>query len=267
MEEIINYVKNKKESLKEAINKLSFKIKLVIIQVNDDPASNSYIKGKLKDCNEIGIIADLIKLPIDVKEEELLSLIDKLNNDNSVTGIIVQLPLPETIDAHKVSLRIDPTKDVDGFHPLSLYKPATPLGIVTFLEDNNFDFKGKNAVVVGRSKIVGKPIAKLLLEHDMNVTVLHSKTSLEDLKFYLKNADLAVISIGKAHFIDKKFKFKKDAVLIDVGISRNELGKLEGDCLPNLKVKFQSPVPKGVGLLTRLALLINLYHGGIKNGF
>ena len=118
MEEIINYVKNKKESLKEAINKLPFKIKLVIIQVNDDPASNSYIKGKLKDCNEIGIIADLIKLPIDVKEEELLSLIDKLNNDNSVTGIIVQLPLPKTIDAHKVSLRIDPTKDVDGFHPL-----------------------------------------------------------------------------------------------------------------------------------------------------
>lgn len=266
MEIIKEYVKRKKEELKDKISHLSKRLKLVIIQVNDDPASNAYVKGKLKDTSEVGIDSELIKFN-SISQNELLGIIDKLNNDENVTGIIVQLPLPKDIDPKIISLRIDPRKDVDGFHPLSKFLPATPRGIINYLEDNNFKFTGKNALVIGRSDIVGRPIANLLLNKDMNVTILHSKTNLNDMKSFIKNMDLVVVSIGKTHFIDERFIFKKDAVVIDVGISRDENNKLQGDVIETLDVYFKSPVPGGVGLLTRLALLLNLYDGGNNDEF
>ena len=266
MLDIKNYVLKKKEELKKEVKDLGRPIKLVIVQVNDDPASNAYIRGKIKDCEEIGANYELIKLSPSIKEEELFSLIDKLNKDNSVTGFIVQLPLPKGFDEEKVKRAIISEKDIDGFNPLSTFVAATPNGIVTFLTDNNYDFKGKNAVIIGRSNIVGKPIAMELLAKDMNVTILHSKTKNEDLRFYLKHADLVIVSVGKEKFLTKDYELKKDAVVIDVGINRNKEGKLCGDCESGLDVKFQSPVPGGVGLLTRLALLINLVKGA-KNGF
>ena len=143
-------------------------------------------------------------------------------------------------------------------HPLSSFIPCTPKGIVSYLENEGFTFSGKNAVVLGRSNIVGKPMARLLLSRSCNVTVLHSKTSIEDKKFYIKHADLIVVAIGKEGFLNNDFEYNKDCYVVDVGINRGVDGKLHGDAIPNLPVKLQTPVPGGVGLLTRLALLENL---------
>ncbi len=259
MENIKDYVARKKEELKALPLDAPFKKpKIVIVQVNDDPASNSYIKGKIKDLTEVGFLYDHIKLPESTKESELLNLVDKLNRDDSINGFIVQLPLPKHINEEKIKLAISPKKDVDGFNPLSRIVPATPFGIFTYLKDNGFEFRGKNALVIGRSNIVGKPMAKLLLEHDMNVTVVHSKTSKKDMNFYLKHADLVIVAVGKEGFLSNEFDINENSVIIDVGINRGEDGKLHGDVIPNLNVKYQSPVPGGVGLLTRLALLLNL---------
>lgn len=252
------YVALKKEDLSKMISSLDKKPTIEIIQVNDDPASNSYIKGKIKDLGEVGFNYIHTKLPIDITEKELLLRIEQSNNNDEIDGFIVQLPLPNQIDETKVKQAVSPKKDVDGFNPLSIIDPATPKGIVTYLEDNKFDFKGKNALVIGRSNIVGKPMAQLLLNKDMNVTVVHSKTTRDDLKFYIEHADLIVVSVGKEAFLKNEFNFKKNVVVIDVGINRGEDGKLHGDCEPNLNVAFQTPVPGGVGLLTRLALLLNL---------
>ena len=252
------YVIKKKEELSKLILTLPKKPTIEIIQVNDDPASNSYIKGKIKDLGEVGFNYIHTKLPIDITENELKKRIDQSNNNDTIDGFIVQLPLPPQIDENKVKQAVTPKKDVDGFNPLSTIEPATPKGIVTFLEDNGFVFKGKNALVIGRSNIVGKPMANLLLNKDMNVTVIHSKTTKEDFKFYIEHADLIVVSVGKEALLKNEFNFKNEAVVIDVGINRGEDGKLHGDCEPNLDVAFQTPVPGGVGLLTRLALLLNL---------
>ena len=252
------YVTKKKEELSKIILTLPKKPTIEIIQVNEDPASNSYIKGKIKDLEEVGFNYIHTKLPIDISESDLLKRIEESNNNDAIDGFIVQLPLPPQLDETKVKQAVAPKKDVDGFNPISTIDPATPKGIVTFLEDNNFDFKGKNALVIGRSNIVGKPMANLLLNKDMNVTVVHSKTSKEDFKFYIEHADLIVISVGKQALLKNEFNFKKDTIVIDVGINRGEDGKLHGDCEPNLNVFFQTPVPGGVGLLTRLALLLNL---------
>ncbi len=266
MEEIINYVDKEKNKLKEEINLLENKPTLAIIQVNQNDASNTYVKGKIKDLLEVGFEYKHYLLDISSKEEDILSLINELNNDPKITGIIVQLPLPKSISEEKIKLSISPLKDADGFHPLSKIKPATPKGIVDYLKDNNFEFKGKNALILGRSNIVGKPLHDLLLKEDMNVTIIHSKTKIEDRNYYLKHADLVVSAVGKVNTITKKDEIKKDAILIDVGINRDENNKLIGDMERDLDVKFQSPVPKGVGLLTRLALLKNLmelYKNGI----
>mgnify|MGYP003294259495 CR=1 FL=1 len=228
-----------------------------IVQLNEDAASNAYVKGKLKDAAELGVKADLIKLPIDTSEEKLLKLINKLNKDKIHDGFIVQMPLPKQINEETVKLAVDPKKDVDGFHPLSSLYPCTPKGIMTYLKSENVPLLGKNAVVIGRSNIVGKPMAKMLLAESCNVTVLHSKTSSEDMARYIENADIIVVAIGKAGFLDNRFKYKESATIVDVGISRDETG-LHGDAIPGLPVKLQTPVPGGVGLLTRLALYENL---------
>ena len=254
---IKEYIASRKLEIKNYVEGLKIKPHLVIVQINEDQASNAYVKGKLKDCAELGINGELIKLPIDTTEETLLSLIDDLNNDDEVDAFIVQMPLPKQINEEKIKLAVAPKKDVDGFHPLSELNPCTPQGIMNYLKHEGVEFLGKNAVVIGRSNIVGKPMAKLLLKESCNVTVLHSKTSFEDMYRYLENADIVVVAVGRQHLIDDKFKFKESAILVDVGINRDENG-LHGDILPDRKVKLQTPVPGGVGLLTRLALMENL---------
>lgn len=257
MKNIKEYVEIKKRELKTFFDKFDKRKVLVIIQLNDDPASNAYIRGKLKDCAEINVDAKLIKLSEETSEEILIELINKFNIDQDVDGIIVQMPLPKHIDEELIKRTIDTSKDVDGFNEYSKFTPATPKGIIEFLKDNNYVFKGRNAVVLGRSNIVGKPMQKALLSLNMNVINLHTKTTEEDKKFYIEHADLIVVSIGRKYNVDNRFNFKKDCVVFDVGINRVD-GKLYGDCIPNLNVAYQSPVPGGVGLLTRLALLINL---------
>ena len=231
--------------------------KLVIVQINEDEASYAYIRGKLKDAAELGINAELIKLPLETTQEELLKKIDELNHDDSVDGFIVQMPLPKHINEEDVKLAISPSKDVDGFHPLSKLDPCTPRGIMNYLNSEKVQIQGRNAVVIGRSNIVGKPMARLLLAANANVTVLHSKTSFEDMSRYIANADIIVIAIGKANFLDNRFAYKESAVIVDVGINRLEDG-LHGDAVRDLPVALQTPVPGGVGLLTRLALYENL---------
>ena len=251
------YVKQRKEEINELIAMMDKKPSIAIVQVNEDAGSNAYVKGKLKDAAELGVSADSIKLPLDISQEELLKVIDELNNDTIHDGFIVQMPLPRQIDEDTIKLAVSPKKDVDGFHPLSSLSPCTPKGIMNYLHSEGIQILGKNAVVIGRSNIVGKPMAKLLLKESANVTVLHSKTTFEDMSRYIANADIIVVAIGKKHFLDNRFQYKETAAVIDVGISRDEDG-LHGDALPNLPVKLQTPVPGGVGLLTRLALYENL---------
>lgn len=255
---IKDYVKARKEEIKLEVSKMEKKPTLVIVQLNEDEASKAYVKGKLKDAAELGIDAKLIKLPVETTEKELLKVIAKLNKNRKVDGFIVQMPLPKQINEETIKLAIAPEKDVDGFHPLSALNPCTPQGIMNYLKSEKVEFLGKNAVVIGRSNIVGKPMAKLLLKESCNVTVLHSKTSHEDMKNYLQNADIIVVAVGKQHLITKDYEFKKTAVIVDVGINRDADGKLHGDVEPDLPVALQTPVPGGVGLLTRLALMENL---------
>ena len=253
---IKEYVKAKKLEIKDLVLKMEKLPKLVIVQINEDEASYAYIRGKLKDAAELGVDAELIKLPLETTEEQLLKKIDELNKDDSVDGFIVQMPLPRHINEETVKLSISPEKDVDGFHPLSKLDPCTPRGIMNYLNSEHIELQGKNAVVIGRSNIVGKPMAKLLLQANCNVTILHSKTSFEDMSRYIANADIIVIAIGKANFLDNRFIYKQNAVIIDVGINRLEDG-LHGDAIKDLPVALQTPVPGGVGLLTRLALYEN----------
>ena len=254
---IKEYVSKRKQEIKEYVETLEKKPFLVVIQVNEDAGSNAYVKGKLKDCAELGIKAELIKLPIDTTEEQLLKVIDDCNHNPEITGFIVQMPLPKQINEETVKLAIDPSKDVDGFHPLSKLNPCTPQGIIDYLKSEQVEMLGKNALVIGRSNIVGKPAAHLLLKESCNVTVTHSKTSFEDMSRYIANADIIVIAIGRQGYLDNKYQYKPSAVIVDVGISRDETG-LHGDAIPNLPVKLQTPVPGGVGLLTRLSLIENL---------
>ncbi len=256
--EITEFVSARKAALRKKIQSMDRPPHLMIVLANDDPASASYDRGKMKDGGEIGAVVEMTKLDPSVSEGELLAKIDEFNEDPEIDGIIVQLPLPKHISEEKVKKAVSPAKDVDGFHPLSPFYPCTPYGIILYLEQIGFPFRGKNAVVLGRSNIVGKPMAKMLLSKDCNVTVLHSKTSEEDKAFYIRHADLIVVAIGRQGFLDNRFSYKKDAVIVDVGINRGEDGKLHGDAVPGLPVALQTPVPKGVGLLTRLALMENL---------
>lgn len=256
--DIKQFVAKRKEELSLEVASFKRKPKLAIIQANENPASDAYIRGKVKDALEIGAEPLHLKFSPSISEEELLQQIAKCNEDPSIDGLIVQLPLPEHIGEDKVKFAVSPAKDVDGFHPLTSFDPCTPKGIVDYLTEEGFPFSGANAVVIGRSNIVGKPMAKMLLKKNCNVTVLHSRTSEEDKAWYIGHADLIVIAIGKEGFLDGRFAYKESATIVDVGINRGEDGKLHGDALPGLPVKLQTPVPGGVGLLTRLALMENL---------
>lgn len=252
--------------LKEEIARKKITPGLAVVLVGENPASEVYVRNKIKACLEVGIKSLDNKLPETTSEAELLKLIEKLNNDKNVHGILVQLPLPKQIDSDKVLNAIDPSKDVDGFHPVNLgrllsgqngLRPCTPLGVMDLIDFTGVDIKGKNAVVVGRSNIVGKPVAVMLLERHATVTVCHSRT--QDLPGVVKNADIVVAAIGKPNFIKGDW-IKKGAVVIDVGINRLEGGKLTGDVDFNEASKnaaWITPVPGGVGPMTIAMLLKN----------
>lgn len=260
MQVIKEYVAEKKERIKKGLAGKPA-LKMVIVQVGHVPASDRYVRNKARDANEVNIDCEINNLPEDITEEELLKLLQGLNEDEGVVGYLVQLPLPKHISEEKVKLAIAPEKDIDGFHPLSKTVPATPLGMINYLEDQGYSFDGKNCVILGRSLIVGQPAHKLLLDRNMNVIMLHTHTSAEDKKFYIEHADLIISAAGRRNILDDSYNIKPNAVILDVGINFDENGKLCGDCnyesLVN-KVAFISPTPGGVGLLTRIAVIENL---------
>ena len=239
---------------------------LAVIIVGEDPASQVYVRNKERACEECGIYSEKYALTAETTQEELLKLIDELNNKSSISGILVQLPVPKHIDESKVLLTIDSTKDVDGFHPVNVGKmvigedtflPCTPAGIIEMIKRTDIDIEGKECVVIGRSNIVGKPRAMLMLKENATVTIAHSRT--KDLKEVTKRADIIVAAIGKAKFVTADY-VKEDAVVIDVGMDRDENGKLCGDIDFESVSKVASaitPVPGGVGPMTVTMLLVN----------
>ena len=246
---------------------------LAVIIVGEDPASQVYVRNKKKDCDETGINSIVHALPENTTEEELLALVHKLNKDDSVHGIIVQLPLPKHLNSDLIINNIDVNKDVDAFHPYNVGKimigdyellPCTPAGVMALLERSNIEVAGKNCVVVGRSNIVGKPQAMMLLHKNGTVTVCHSKT--KNLAEICRSADILVVAIGRAKFITGDM-IKEGAVVIDVGMCRDENGKLCGDVdyeSAEKKASYITPVPGGVGPMTRVMLLQNTLSAAKK---
>lgn len=260
------------EDLKDKINKLDTKLGLTVVQVGEDPASNVYVRQKNKMAESLGFNFNHIKLDENIKEEELLNIIEELNNDDNVDGILVQMPIPNHLNAKKVQNTILPCKDVDGLtdinmgrlsHNIDSLVPCTPMGIIDLLKYYNIDISGKNVVIIGRSDLVGKPLASLMTNNDATVTLCHSKT--KNLSFYTKNADILVAAIGHANFI-KKEDVKDGAIIVDVGINRMEDGKLCGDVLfeeVKDKTSYITPVPGGVGQMTVAELGYNTYKAHI----
>lgn len=240
--------------------------KLVVFLVGNNSASSVYVRGKEADCLECGIISEIVALPEETTQEELLKEIVRVNQDVTVHGVLVQLPLPNHIDTRAVIEEISPEKDVDGFHPVNIgrmqlgedcFLPCTPAGCMEMLAKTGIDIEGKQAVVVGRSNIVGKPVSMMLLEKNATVTICHSKT--EQLAEKCLEADILIAAVGKANVITKDM-VKPGAVVIDVGMNRNVQGKLCGDVDFEEICKvasFITPVPGGVGLMTRAILLKN----------
>lgn len=252
---------------------------LVAVLIGEDPASASYVRSKVRSCEQVGFDSTLIKRDSNITQEEVISIVDDLNNDDDVDGFIVQLPLPEHIDEHAITLAIDPKKDVDGFHPVNFgrmaqglpsYIPATPLGIVKMLEYYEIETSGKHCVVVGRSNIVGTPISILLSRKaktgNCTVTLTHSRT--KDIATELLRADIIVAAIGIPHFIDAQM-VKEGAIVIDVGINRVEdasrekgyrlVGDVDFDSVAP-KTSYITPVPGGVGLMTVASLMLQTYY-------
>lgn len=261
---------NIKEDVKVEVTHLlaeGIKPRLAIVQVGDNPASNSYVKGKLKDCNEVGIDATLVKMDADVTQSELELTVSSLVLDNSIHGILVQLPLPSHINEERILEFIPSDKDVDGFSADNMgrlwssrdaFIPCTPAGCLYMLKSVETNLSGKQAVIIGRSNIVGKPMAALLLQENMTVTICHSKT--KNLKEICKTADVLVVAIGKTKFINEEY-IKPGAIVIDIGINRDADGKLCGDVDFASAAQVASaitPVPGGVGLMTRAMLLKNV---------
>lgn len=248
------------------MNKLGKNVCLAVVQVGEDKASSVYVNNKKKACEYIGIESKSLHLPEDITQKELLAQIESLNKDENVHGILVQLPLPKQIAAEEIICAIDPKKDVDGFHPENVgllwagqgrFVSCTPAGIIQLLKRSNIEIAGKECVIVGRSNIVGKPVAQLMLEENATVTITHSKTA--DLEAVTKRADILIVAMGSREFITSKH-VKKGAVVIDVGIHRNEDNKLCGDVLYEEVAPIASaitPVPGGVGPMTIAMLMSN----------
>ena len=255
-----------KDELKKEVANKNIKATLAVIQVGNDPASSVYVGNKKKACAYIGIGSESYELPEETTEEELIALIDRLNADDNINGILVQLPVPKHIDDKKIINRISPLKDVDGFHPESVgnlcigqsgFVSCTPAGIIELIKRSGITIEGKECVVIGRSNIVGKPMALLLLANNGTVTICHSKT--RDLKDVCKRADILIAAVGKPKMITSEY-IKEGAVVIDVGIHRMDNGKLCGDVDYDdvyEHVSAITPVPGGVGPMTIAMLMVN----------
>ena len=267
--EIRENLKIKCEELKER----GIEPKLAVILVGNDKPSQIYVKNKSKACEEIGIKFEEYLLDENITQKELINLIEKLNKDNTIHGILLQSPIPEQLDINEAFRKILPEKDVDGFNPVNVGKlvlnqdtfvSCTPYGIMKMFEAYNIDLTGKNVTIIGRSNIVGKPLIQCCLNKNATVTICHSKT--KELKEHTKKADILIAAIGKSKFITEDM-VKKDAVVIDVGINRDENGKLTGDVdFENVekKASFITPVPGGVGPMT-IAMLMNNVLKATKN--
>lgn len=263
----------RKEQLKLKIDQLKKENKripkLTVILVGDNQASQVYVRNKERGCQYVGMLSEIIRLDASIQEEELIQVIDQLNKDDTVDGILVQLPLPSHIHEDKILDLIDPTKDVDGFHPSNVAKlllgqdslvPCTPQGMMVLLDEIGYDLTGKEVVVVGRSNIVGKPVSLLCLQRNATVTIAHSRT--KDLQKVCQRADVLIAAIGKAKFFTKEY-VKDGAVVLDVGINRDENNKLCGDVdYDDVKdiASYITPVPGGVGPMTIAMLLENTLH-------
>ena len=249
----------------EDLKKSGIQPKLVVILIGNDKPSQIYVKNKSKACEEIGILFKEYLLDEKIEQKELINLIDKLNKDTTVHGILLQSPIPNHLDINEAFRKISPEKDVDGFNPINVGKlvlnqdtfvSCTPFGIMKMFEAYNIDLTGKNVTIIGRSNIVGKPLIQCCLNKNATVTVCHSKT--KDLREHTKKADILIVAIGKSKFITEDM-VKNGVVVIDVGINRNENGKLTGDVdFENIekKASFITPVPGGVGPMT-IAMLMN----------
>lgn len=257
-------VKNEVAKLKEEYGRVPG---LAVVIVGNDEASKVYVGSKVRTCEALGIYSEKYTLPEETTQEELLALVEKLNNDDKINGILVQLPLPKGLDSKVVIDSIAPEKDVDGFHPINVgrvligdedtYKSCTPYGVIELLKRYDINISGKDVVVVGRSNIVGKPLAALLINESATVTVCHSRT--KDLAGKVREADIVIAAVGIANFI-KKDMVKDGAVVIDVGINRLDNGKLCGDVAyeeVKEKASFITPVPGGVGPMTIGMLMKN----------
>lgn len=264
--ELSNKIKRQIENETRKLSINCNKPVLSVVLVGSDPASKVYVNNKKKACLEVGFESKEYLLPEQTTETELLNLIEKLNNDESVNGILVQLPLPKHLDEKLIIEKINPLKDVDAFNTVNVGKimignhnflPCTPAGIIEILNSENINISGKHCVIVGRSNIVGKPLAMLLLHNDATVTICHSKT--QNLKNICREADILIVAVGKAKFINKDY-VKENAVIIDVGINRDSSGTLCGDVDFNDVVNVASyitPVPGGVGPITIAMLMKN----------
>ncbi|WP_412520072.1 bifunctional methylenetetrahydrofolate dehydrogenase/methenyltetrahydrofolate cyclohydrolase FolD [Staphylococcus simulans] len=250
----------------EALKKEGYTPKLSVILVGNDGASMSYVRSKKKAAEKIGMISEIVHLEETATEEEVLNELERLNNDDSVSGILVQVPLPKQVSEQKVLETINPAKDVDGFNPANIGKlyideqtfvPCTPLGIMELLKNADIDLEGKEAVVIGRSHIVGQPVSKLLLQENATVTILHSRS--KDMSKHLKNADVIVSAVGRPGLVTKD-DVKEGAVVIDVGNTPDENGKLKGDVEYDEVKEIAgaiTPVPGGVGPMTITMVLNN----------
>jgi methylenetetrahydrofolate dehydrogenase (NADP+)/methenyltetrahydrofolate cyclohydrolase len=239
---------------------------LAVILVGDDPASQSYVKMKARDCKEVGIYAITHEMPEDIAEDKILETIEMMNNNPNIDGILIQLPLPKHINTIKILETVTPKKDVDGFHPFNVgrvvtgldgFIPCTPLGVIKLLDEYNINIQGKNVVIVGASNIVGKPLASLLLNKNATVEICHIYT--DDLKKHTLNADILCVGVGKVNLITEDM-VKDEVIIIDIGINRLNNGKLVGDVdFENVskKASYITPVPGGVGPMTIAMLLSN----------
>lgn len=247
---------------------------LAVILVGDNPASQVYVRNKERSALEAGFKSEILRLSESISQEELIDIIHQYNEDKSIHGILVQLPLPQHINDKKIILAIDPKKDVDGFHPMNtghlwsgrpMMVPCTPAGIMEMFREYHVDLEGKHAVIIGRSNIVGKPMAQLLLDKNATVTLTHSRT--RNLSEVTKEADILIVAIGQGHFVTKDF-VKEGAVVIDVGMNRDENGKLIGDVVFEQVAEVASmitPVPGGVGPMTITMLLEQTYQAALRS--
>ncbi|HEM3582385.1 TPA: bifunctional methylenetetrahydrofolate dehydrogenase/methenyltetrahydrofolate cyclohydrolase [Streptococcus suis] len=248
---------------------------LVVILVGENPASQVYVRNKERSALAAGFKSEVVRVPDTISESDLLDLIERYNQDDEWHGILVQLPLPAHISEEKVLLAIDPDKDVDGFHPTNMGKfwsghpvmiPSTPAGIMEMFKEYQIELEGKSALVIGRSNIVGKPMAQLLLDANATVTIAHSRT--KNLPELARQADILVVAIGRGHFVTKEF-VKPGAVVIDVGMNRDENGKLIGDVKYDEVSEVAShitPVPGGVGPMTITMLMEQTYEACVRSG-